>query len=288
MLRKFSGFVCSITVYIAAFLLVASAVRAEDPAELGEISTTKIAQQLANPNSPLAIIAMKNQYTFYKGSLPGADRQGNYDFVLQPAFPFMLDNGHRIFFRPTLTVFADKPVFNRAKGTFEGKSGLGDLGIDLTYGETLKSGFLWSLGGSASLPTATENGLGYQQWLLGPRLGLGLIKDWGVLAVFPMHQWNIAGWAAADTSLTTIQPIATMLLGGGWAVGSSPTISYDWHQSQWTVPVDLMVSRTVLFGKMPVRLGLSVDYFVDKPGKFGPDVMIGFNVTPVVKNSFAR
>jgi hypothetical protein len=30
---------------------------------------------------------------------PGLDKQGHYEFVLQPAFPFMLDNGHRIFLR---------------------------------------------------------------------------------------------------------------------------------------------------------------------------------------------
>jgi hypothetical protein len=30
---------------------------------------------------------------------PGVDKQGHYVFVLQPAFPFMLDNGHRIFLR---------------------------------------------------------------------------------------------------------------------------------------------------------------------------------------------
>ena len=283
-----SGFVYSIAMLAVTFWVVAKTTYAEPLANPGEMSNAKVAQQLANPNSPLAILAMKNQYNFYQGSLPGANDQGNYDFVFQPAFPFKLENGHRVFFRPTFTLISDKPVFNNNKRVFEGRSGLGDIGVDLTYGTTYKSGFLWAMGASTSMPAATDRGLGTQQWLLGPRIGAGWLKDWGVLAVFPMHQWNVAGWNNSNTSLTTIQPIATLLLGGGWAVGSTPTITYEWTQSQWTVPIDLMVSKTVKIGKTPFRLGLSIDYYVEQPNRFGPKVMVGFNITPVVHNILAQ
>ena len=120
------------------------------------------------------------------------------------------------------------------------------------------------------------------------RAGLGLIKKIDVLAVFSTHQRYIAGWADASTSVTTIQPSAILLLGGGWAVGSNPSLVYNWRQPQWTFPLNFGVSKTVRIGMTPVRLGVTIDYYVNQPDNFGPKLMIGFNVTPVVKNIFAE
>lgn len=261
---------------------------APPPPPTSEMSTTEVARHLANPNSPLASLTMKNQYTFYKGSLPGADDQGNYAMTFQPALPFRLDNGGRVFFRPTFQLLIDNPVFDAGKGRFDSQSGLGDISFDLAYGETMKSGFLWAMGMSSTLPTATRSGIGGQQWTLGPRAGLGLIKKWGVLAVFSTHQWDVAGWADASTSVSTIQPFVTFLLGGGWAVGTNPSLVYDWKQAQWTFPLELVVSKTVRIGKTPVRLGFTIDHYVKQPDNFGPKLMIGFNITPVVENIFAE
>lgn len=278
----------AIAVLIIAFGPIVGAAHAAPPISTSEMSATEVARHLANPNSPLATLTMKNQYTFYKGSLPRADDQGNYDMTFQPAFPFRLDSGARLFFRPTFPLLIDSPVFDAGKGRFDGQSGLGDISFDLAYGETMKSGFLWAAGMSSTLPTATRSGIGGRQWTVGPRAGLGLIKKLGVLAVFSTHQWDIAGWADAGTSVSTIQPIATVLLGGGWAMGTNPSLVYNWNQSQWTFPLNLGVSKTVRIGKTPVRLGVTIDYYVDQPDNFGPKLMIGFNVTPVVKNIFAE
>jgi len=277
-----------ITALLIVFGPIVGTAHAEPPISTSEMSTAEVARHLANPNSPLASLTLKNQYTFYKGSLPGADNQRNYAMTFEPAFPFRLDSGARLFFRPTIPAQFDAPVFNADKNLFNGQSGLGDISFDLAYGETMKSGFLWAAGMSSTLPTATSAGIGGQQWTLGPRAGLGLLKNWGVLAVFSTHQWDVAGWAEASTSATTIQPVATLLLGGGWAVGTNPSLVYNWKQSQWTFPLDLVVSKTVRIGKTPVRLGLTIDYYVSQPDSFGPKWMIGFNITPVVKNIFAE
>ncbi|MBA4419411.1 MAG: hypothetical protein C0392_16125 [Syntrophus sp. (in: bacteria)] len=278
----------AIAVLIIVFGLIVETTYAEQSISTSEMSTTEIARHLANPNSPLASLTMKNQYTLYKGSLPRADNQGNYAMTFQPAFPFRLDNGDRLFFRPTIPLLINNPVFDAGKGGFDGQSGLGDISLDLAYGQTLKSGFLWATGMSTTLPTATGSGLGGQQWTLGPRAGLGLIKKWGVLAVFSTNQWDVAGWANASTSVLTIQPFVTLLLGEGWAVGTNPSLVYNWNQSQWTLPLELVVSKTVRIGKTPVRLGFTFDYYIKQPDNFGPKLMIGFNITPVVKNIIAE
>ena len=42
--------------------------------------------------------------------------------------------------------------------------------------------------------------------------------------------------------------------------------------------------KTVKFGNTPVKLGVEVNCYVDRPGAFGPRWIIGRNITPVVPN----
>lgn len=106
---------------IATFAAVS--VQAQQPIE--KPSNDELAKELANPNTPLATLRLKNQYTFYKGDLPGANSQSNFSMLFQPSFPFPQENGDVVLFRPALPIFVDKPLFNAKDGSFEFKSGLG-------------------------------------------------------------------------------------------------------------------------------------------------------------------
>jgi len=61
-------------------------------------------------------------------------------------------------------------------------------------------------------------------------------------------------------------------------------MNYDWDTSQWTIPLNVTVGRTVMMGKTPVKIALEVNYYVERPDAFGPEWMIGINLTPVVPN----
>ena len=52
------------------------------------------------------------------------------------------------------------------------------------------------------------------------------------------------------------------------------------------MPIQLQVSKTVKFGKMPVKFALEANYYVVHSDRLGPEWMIGFNITPVVPNIF--
>jgi hypothetical protein len=65
-------------------------------------------------------------------------------------------------------------------------------------------------------------------------------------------------------------------------------MNYDWKSEEWTVPLNFAVSKTVMFGKMPVKLELEANYYIEQPDLFGPEWMIGFSITPVVPNIFDR
>ena len=116
-----------------------------------------------------------------------------FKIFLQPTLPFPLDNGHTLWVRPGLPYIVDQPTFDADDRRLEDKSGLGDVTLDVQYGTTLENGFLWSLGFSSLFPTATETGLGSEQWALGPGFQIGRVTEKSVFGVFANHQWDIAG-----------------------------------------------------------------------------------------------
>jgi hypothetical protein len=61
-------------------------------------------------------------------------------------------------------------------------------------------------------------------------------------------------------------------------------MSYDWNNDDWTIPLQILASRTVKIGKTPVNFEIELDYYVDQPDAFGPEAMIAVNITPVVPN----
>ena len=253
-------------------------------------SADEIAKELANPNSSLASLTFKNQYRWYKGDLPEADDQENYTLLFQPVFPFPLEDTAsggkaNLFVRPAIPLVVDQPVYS-ADGWDE-VSAMGDWGFDLAYGVTEKNGFIWALGMVGTLPTATKSEVAGKQWRLGPEFFIGKASEKGLIGIFPNHQWDVSGWGEGKDysySTTQIQPFLKYLPGGGWAVGSLPIMTYDWEGEEWTIPLNLTVSKTVSLGDTPLKVELDLNYYVEQPDAFGPDWMVGINITPVVPN----
>ena len=205
--------------------------------------------------------------------------------LFQPVLPFVLESGDKIIWRPAIPMIFDQPVFG-SDGQFSGESGLGDIAFDLAYAPKTAGGLLLAYGLIASLPTAT-NELGSDRWTLGPELMLGKATPNYVAGIFPNHQWDIGGSGKNDINLTSTQLFYTYLPGGGWTLGSAPTLTYDWNSDQWTVPLQLNVGKTVIRNGRPWKLSVELNYYVEKPDAFGPEWMLSLNVAPVVKNGLA-
>jgi len=275
---------------ITACILLITVVLFSVPAGAEEKSADEIARELANPNNSLASLTFKNQYRWYTGDLPGADDQDNYTFLFQPVFPFKLEptasGANATFFvRPAFPIVFDQPAFDASQRNFHGVTALGDIGFDIGYGVTEKSGFLWALGMVGTLPSATDSDIAGKQWRFGPEALFAKFEKWGLYGIFPSHQWDVAGWGDGGYfSNTQIQAFLTFLPGGGWNVGTTPIMNYDWKSEEWTIPLNLTVGKTIKVGNMPVKLALEVNYYVEQPDLFGPEWMVSFNITPVVPN----
>ncbi|WP_299476999.1 hypothetical protein [uncultured Roseibium sp.] len=253
---------------------------AEKPREL---SSDELAQQLNNPNSPLATLTLQNITTFYSGNLPDADNQVGNTFLFQPVFPFPLtaDGTRNFYVRPAIPFATNQPVPNSAGNGFTQEVSLGDVGFDIAVGQSFDSGLIVVGGMQGTIPTFTT--LSGEQLRLGPEVAIAYMNKEGLLAAFPQHQWTVAG-SGPDYSSTTLELFAMKFLGDGWTAGTNPKISYDWEAEQWTIPVNATLRKVVRLGNTPVQLSASFDYYVEKNDNFGPDFGLTFKITPTVQN----
>ncbi len=252
-------------------------------------SADEVARSLSNPNTPLASLNFENGFTWYEGDLPGASDQTSYYLLFQPVLPFPIDSqGTTVFWRPAVPLLFNQPVFDTNRAEFKDATfGIGDIGFDLAIGRTEKNGFLWAFGTLVTLPTATNEDFAGKQFRAGPEMILGLFMKQGVIAFFPSHQWDVAGWSDNHYSTTTAQVGGVMFLGDGMTVGSLPKMSYNWESDEWTVPLNLVFSQTIVTGSQPIKHTLNFDYYVEQPDAFGPKFMFRYTLTPVVENPLA-
>ena len=191
-----------------------------------------------------------------------------------------------LFFRPAIPLVFDRDV-TAADGGFESvEMELGDISFDASYGQTHAGGIITLLGVAGTLPTATDDALGRDQWLLGPEAALAMKRPWGVVGVLVSHQWDIAGEDDFDTSVTAGQYFYNFLLGNGWAINASPSFSYN-HEArsgdEFSFPLGIGIAKTVMINRRPWQFGIQYWNYIERPDTFGVEHQVRLTIRPVVK-----
>lgn len=278
-------------------LATSTVLSAEKKSSFSDKSDEELARELANPNTPLTSLKFKLQYRSYTGDLANAEEQSGTTVILQPTLPFPLESGRTLWVRPGIPFVADQPTLdeqqllspnlNPAGGDyFTSESGLGDISIDLQYGDNEKSGLLWSYGASATFPTASNDKVGSDSYAFGPGFQIGKVTPNYVFGGFLNHQWDVAG--DDDISLSTFQVFAVYLPGGGWSIASAPIITHNFESNTTTLPINFAIGKTMKLNGRPWKFAVEINYYVDQNDNFGPDWMIGINIAPVIENQLAN
>ena len=252
-------------------------------------SAEEIAAELSNPNSVLGTLNTNFDYTTYAGTAPGAGDQSSMVIGFQPNLPYPLGEGKNFFLRPLVPLIVSRPVPGTTAAGFEDvEYELGDIGFDAAFGRTFKtsSGSNILLAGLAgSIPTATDDRVGSDQWTLGPELGGFVVRQWGVAGVIASHQRDIAGEDSFNTRVTAGQYIYAFGVGNGWQIIGSPAWSYNHEASSddaLTLPLGIGVARTMIIGGRPWKFSVQYWNYIEAPDSFGPEHQIRFTVGPVV------
>jgi len=251
-------------------------------------SAAEIAAELSNPNTAMGTLNTNFDFIAFDGDLPGAGDESALKMVFQPSLPYPLGGGTNFFVRPAIPIIFDQSVPN-LDGGFDSKGlDLGDIGFDASFGFSFKNGTNTNVviaGMAGTIPTATDDSLGLDQWLLGPELGGFLVRKWGVVGIIASHQWDIAGEDSFSTSTTGGQYIYVLNLKDGWQITGSPAWSYN-HKAEsgnaWTFPLAAGIAKTVFWAGRPWKLSAQYWHYIESPAAFGPKNQVRVTIGPVV------
>ncbi len=269
-----------ITIFLLSLIISTSLFSQEESIK----SADEIARELSNPVGSLASIIIQGNYVQWGGSASGIADQNTSSITLLPTIPVPLETGILVF-RPIVPFSAGLSLDENQEWAKE--RGIGDIGLIAMYGYSFKNGIVLGGGPNLLFPTASNPSLGSDQFQLGPSMLISFIRKWGVLGGLWNHYYGVGVDDGVDAvNFGSLQAFYWFGLGNGWQIGGSPTMTANYVSAvdtDFSVPVNLGFAKTVILGKMPLKLTLQGQYFLTRPEVAGSDWGVFFQITPVVK-----
>ena len=238
----------------------------------GDTGSADLAQQLQNPVADLISVPLQFNYDEAFGERDGGRLTRN----VQPVIPFSISDEWNVISRTIVPVLY-------AESAFAGD----DSGFAL--GDTLQSLFLspkkpvggWVLGVGpvALLPTGTEPGLRGEQLGLGVT-GVALRQRGGwTYGALTNHVWGVTDPDGIDrVSASFVQPFVTYTWPSATTLALNAEMTYDWNESELTLPFNLVVSQLTTLAGRPVTFFVGGRYYADAPAG-GPEWGVRFGMT---------
>lgn len=237
-----------------------------------QAKAAELAKQLANPIAALISVPIQNNFDW--GAGPNGDGF-QYKVNIQPVIPITLSEDWNVISRTILPVVYQENLIGTSS-----QSGLSDTLQSLFFSPKAptKAGWIWGAGPVFLLPTATDDLLGAEKWGAGPTaVVLKQEKGWtyGMLA---NHIWSLAGEnGRQDVNATFLQPFLAFTTKKQTTFTLNTETTYDWENTQWTVPINLMVAQLVKLGKQPVQFQVGGRYYAEHADN-GPEWGLRFSV----------
>jgi hypothetical protein len=234
-----------------------------------------IAQQLANPISSLISVPFQLNYDDDFGLDDGGSL---WQMNVQPVIPVSISDDWNMISRTILPIVSQDGFPTPDYSEF----GLSDTVQSLFFSpkEVGESGWIWGVGPVFLLPTATDDFLGTEKWGAGPTgVALKQVGPWtfGALA---NHIESFAGDSQrADISATFLQPFILYITPTHTTFAVNTESTYDWENSQWSVPVNVSVSQLLRAGDQLFQLGAGLRYWVESPDAGAEGLGFRLNLT---------
>lgn len=219
-------------------------------------SNAELAEKLQNPVADLISVQFQNNFDFGVGEHHGT----LYLLNFQPVIPLHVTPSWNYIVRPVLPFISTSNVYGRGYST-----GLGDLETETFLSPAAPGpfGIIWGLGPTAILPTATQHIFGGDVMTLGPSaVALWQRNGWTVGSLVTQN-WRVAG--PGDYNGSYFQPFVSHTFKTATSIGEDSESSYNWLNEQWTISFNTTLSQVFKIGKIPVQIGLALQYFAESP-----------------------
>ena len=238
-----------------------------------EMSQEEIAKASQNPLTAMYSLPIQSNTYFNIG--PDAKTKNIANF--QPVLPFDLNDDWTLVTRTIIPLVSSPSI---GQMPYERTFGLGDSTFTafFTPKATGESGWIWGLGPTLYLPTATDDALGTKKWGAGASaVALKMSGKW-VYGGLVSNVWSFAGSGQDEgierVNAMTLQPFVNYNLDQGWFVTSVPIITANWEADsdhRWTVPLGMGVGRAMKLGSVPMTAQVHAYYNVEKPDDYGEE-----------------
>jgi len=246
---------------------------AQDAATDDKAAAAELAKKLSNPVASLISVPIQNNFDF--GAGPNGDGF-QYKVNIQPVVPISLNETWNLISRTIIPVVYQENIVGTSS-----QAGLSDTVQSLFFSPKAPTsgGWIWGVGPVLLLPTATDDLLGTEKWGAGPTAVLLKQQNGWTYGVLANHIWSYAGESSrADVNATFLQPFLTFTTPKQTTFTINTESTYDWANSQWTVPLNASVAQLVKLGKLPLQFQIGARYYAEKPAN-GPQWGLRFSVT---------
>jgi hypothetical protein len=258
-----------------AGIFLSSAVLAQTNGATGGEDMADIAKKLNNPVANIISVPLQNNFDF--GGGPNGDGF-QYKLNIEPVIPISISSNWNVVTRTIVPyIYQSDRIDNGSQ------SGLSDttLSLFLSPKNPTHGGLVWGIGPDFYFPTATESDLGAEKWGVGPTALLLWQKHGWTYGILANQIWSYAGHSDRQRlSEAFMQPFLTYTTKKHTTFGANTESTYDWVNSQWTVPINGFITQLVKIGKLPVSFQVGGRYYADKPAH-GPNWGLRFTITPV-------
>jgi hypothetical protein len=280
------------TASLLAVVTFAPVAAGQEPKAASASDLAETGRKLSNPVSEVWALFSRFELNFADGDVNSGNSRVGGDMIFQPILPVPLygkgANKWNFITRPTIPVLFSVPV-PTSLNTFDRKAGLGDIQLPTVIAPPTGN---WILGaGPAFLfPTATDDGFGREQWGVGPALVVGYRSEAATFGALGQYYFGVGSTGdrqpgVPDASYLNLLYFLSVNLPNAWQFGFDPTITYDARATsgnRWNVPVGMMVTKTTLLGKLPVKFNFGLEYSVVSQDVYGDRAKLVLEVIPVI------
>jgi hypothetical protein len=268
-----------------AFTVIACCIDALSAAaqEAPPDQAAELAKKLQNPVASLISFPLQSNFDFRIGP---SDEGWRYTLNIQPVIPISIGSDWNLIVRTIIPYIHQEDVFKGPARIFEedidgfpvevtrGPRPLGHVQDGL--GDTIQSfffspkepvaGWILAAGPVFLYPSATDPLLGSERWGAGPT-GLILKQTGGwTYGILANQIWSFAGDVERrSVNATFVQPFIAYTTKTKTTFSLNTESTYNWNDSQWTVPLNLSVSQLLRIGKLPVSLAVGGRYYAEGP-----------------------
>jgi hypothetical protein len=245
----------------AATLLVSATAEAQD--------TSSLAKDLSNPIASLTSVPVQLNYDENFGPEELGDR---YLLNLQPVVPLSLNDEWNLISR-TIVPISDQSDFSPDPG---GQSGIGDITEAMFFSPKAPTarGLIWGAGPQFLVPSATSDSLGNDQWGMGPTLVMLKQRNAWTFGALVGHMFSVAGDdGRTSVNVTNLQPFAAYVTPAAVTYSANIESTYNRRSTdgqEWSIPLNLSVSKVFRMGGQLMSIQGGLRYWVDAPDN-GPD-----------------